>query len=589
MTIALLLPALCRCGTRGQPILGPPPPTRIPLSKKPEPRSAADLVRNIDLVRRERYFFGLFRLFEAMLLVGICFSPLAKDFVDLVAPGVALWAALAFLVGASLLFAWEISAGGRRSAPTLIGLTLDISVAGLTLLATQGMDGGIAMLLMINLASGGVLLAPRIAFVFASLAVLIGFAERWMSIRLLGVEERGLLEVALVGIGYLAVSALMQLLRQEVRQRQQLVEARESDVESLSQLNDLIIRRMKSGVLVIDGQGRIQRINESAWHALGNPSPTIKDIAVISPELLRRLEHWRASGKSDFAPSALVERSIEVIPRFVAVPQSAQRSVIVFLEDTTMATRQAEQMTLSSLGRLSASIAHEVRNPLAAISHAAQLLAESEALHDSDLRLLEIIRSQCLRMNAIVENILQLSRRERSKPELLQLNRWVSHFVEEFRSVQPLGGDELRAIIPEGGISVVFDSDQLQQVIWNLSKNALRHGRMPDQPARVSIVARRLPESGQPVLEVIDRGPGIPEKLRPHVFDPFFTTNEHGTGLGLYIARQLCEANQATLDLVSVPAGGTCFRVAFHAQPEVLRGLAEEEFLASAQDSPPLH
>ncbi len=559
------------------------------MSPKPEPRSAADLLRSIDLVRRERYFFGLFRLFEAMLLVGICFSPLAKDFVDLVAPGVALWASLAFLVGASLLFAWEISAGGRRSAPTLIGLTLDISVAGLTLLATQGMDGGIAMLLMINLASGGVLLAPRIAFVFASLAVLIGFAERWMSIRLLGVEERGLLEVALVGIGYLAVSALMQLLRQEVRQRQQLVEARESDVESLSQLNDLIIRRMKSGVLVIDGQGRIQRINESAWHVLGNPSPTIKDIAVISPELLRRLEHWRASGKSDFAPSALVERSIEVIPRFVAVPQSAQRSVIVFLEDTTMATRQAEQMTLSSLGRLSASIAHEVRNPLAAISHAAQLLAESEALHDSDLRLLEIIRSQCLRMNAIVENILQLSRRERSKPELLQLNRWVSHFVEEFRNVQPLGGDELRAIIPEGGISVVFDSDQLQQVIWNLSKNALRHGRMPDQPARVSIVARRLAESGQPVLEVIDRGPGIPEKLRPHVFDPFFTTNEHGTGLGLYIARQLCEANQATLDLVSVPAGGTCFRVAFHAQPEVLRGLAEEEFLASAQDSPPLH
>ncbi len=553
---------------------------------KPSSRSPSELVRSIDLVRRERYFFGLFRLFEAMLLVGICFSPLAKEFVSLAAPNVARIASLLFLLGALGLVSWENSAGGRRSAPTIIGLTLDIVVAGLALLATQGLDGGVAMLLMINLASGGVLLAPRIAFVFASLAVTVGFLERWASIRLLGIEERTLLEVAVVGVGYIAVSGLMQLLRHEVRQRQKLVEERESDVESLSQLNDLIIRRMKSGVLVIDGQGRIQRINESAWHVLGNPSPTIKDVATISPELMRRLEQWRASGKSDFAPVALVERSMEVIPRFVAVPQSAQRSVIVFLEDTTMATRQAEQMTLSSLGRLSASIAHEVRNPLAAISHAAQLLAESENLPESDLRLLEIIRSQCLRMNAIIENILQLSRRERSKPELLQLNRWVSNFVEEFRNVQPLGGDELRAIIPEGGISVVFDSDQLQQVIWNLSKNALRHGRLPDQPARVSIVARRLPESGQPVLEVIDRGPGIPEKMRPHVFDPFFTTNEHGTGLGLYIARQLCEANQATLELISVAGGGACFRVAFHAQPEVLRGVAEDDYFGAGEGAP---
>lgn len=540
-------------------------------------RSPVEIARQIDLVRRERYFFGLFRLFEAALLAGICFSPLASEFVSLVAPTTARIASVLFLGGAALLLYWESQSGGRRSWPTLVGLSLDVVVSTLTMVATQGVDGGIAMLLMINLASGGVLLPPRTAFAFASFAVFAGFLERWISKHLLNVDERGLIEVAVVGIGYLAVSGLMQMLRQEVRHRQKLVEARELDVESLSQLNDLIIRRMKSGVLVIDGEGHIQRINESAWHILGNPSPTIKEIARISPELVRRLEQWRASGRSDFAPSALVERAIEVIPRFVAVPQSAQRSVIVFLEDTSMATRQAEQMTLSSLGRLSASIAHEIRNPLAAISHAAQLLAESESLPTSDVRMLEIIRSQCLRMNAIIENILQLSRREQSKPELLQLNRWVSHFVDEFRNVQPLGGDELRAIIPEGGISVVFDSDQLQQVAWNLAKNALRHGRMPDQPARVSVVARRLPDSGQPVLEVVDRGPGIPEKMRPHVFDPFFTTNEHGTGLGLYIARQLCEANQATLDLVSVAGGGACFRIAFRAQPEVLRGIGESD------------
>lgn len=527
--------------------------------------------RSSDLVRRERYFFGLFRVFEAMLLVGVSFSPLASELVSLVAPQIAKAASVGFLFGAGILLLWEVNSAGQQTLPTLIGLALDIIASALAMLATNGIDGGIASLLLINLAAAGVLLAAEAAFAFSVFAVVLSFVERATSQALFGSTDRGLVEVGLFAVGYLAVTGLSQLLRQELSLRQRLVEQRESDVESLSQLNDLIIRRMKSGVLVIDGQGKIQRINESAWHLLGNPSPTHKDITVISPELWQRMQLWRSSGKADFAPTALVERAAEVVPRFVAVPQSGQKSVIVFLEDTSMLTRQAEQLTLASLGRLSASIAHEIRNPLAAISHAAQLLEESEELPPAERRLSEIIRGQCLRMNAIVENILQLARRERSNPELVNLGRWVSEFVEEFRSVQPMGSDELRAITPETSISVVFDADQLQQVTWNLAKNALRYGRLPDQSARIAVVARRLPDSGQPVLEVIDHGPGVPEKLRRHIFDPFFTTNEYGTGLGLYIARQLCEANQATLDLIALAGGGACFRIAFHAQPEVLR------------------
>ena len=530
--------------------------------------------RSPDLVRRERYFFGLFRVFEASLLVGISFSPLAEELVTLVAPDVAKVASLTFLIAAATLFLWEVRSAGTRALPTGVGLALDVLVGALALHATSGLDGGIASLLLINLAAGGVLLGPQLAFLFAAIAIGLQLLERSLSIVQDGAAERSLTEVSLFAVGYLAVTGLSQLLRQEVRLRQKLVEQRESDVESLSQLNDLIIRRMKSGVLVIEGSGRIVRINEAAWSLLGNPSPTRKDINEISPALSARIKRWRDSGKVEFAPLALVENGTEVVPRFVAVPRSAARALIVFLEDTTQVTRQAEQLTLTSLGRLSASIAHEVRNPLAAISHAAQLLAESEQMQQADQRLLEIIRGQCLRMNAIVENILQLSRRERSKPELVNLARWVGDFVDEFRSVHPMGGDELRAVAPEAAIHVVFDSDQLQQVVWNLTKNALRYGRMPDQPARISVAARRLPDSGQPVLDVSDRGPGVPEKLRPHVFDPFFSTSEFGTGLGLYIARQLCEANQATLDLLQLAGGGACFRIQFHGQPEADGGLS---------------
>ncbi|MGD9583134.1 MAG: PAS domain-containing sensor histidine kinase [Lysobacterales bacterium] len=537
-------------------------------SPRPGFRFSPAFVRSPDLVRRERYFFGLFRVFEAMLLVGISFSPLADQLVTLVAPEAAKVASILFLVAAGTLFVWEVHSAGTRALPTGVGLALDVLVGALALHATSGLDGGIASLLLINLAAGGVLLGPQLAFMFAAIAVSLQYFERSLSMMQDGEAERSLTEVSLFAVGYLAVTGLSQLLRQEVRLRQRLVEQRESDVESLSQLNDLIIRRMKSGVLVIEASGRILRINEAAWSLLGNPSPTRKEIADISPVLWERIQRWRASSRIEFEPVALVENGTEVVPRFVAVPQSAARSLIVFLEDTSQVTRQAEQLTLSSLGRLSASIAHEVRNPLAAISHAAQLLAESEQMPQADQRLLEIIRGQCLRMNAIVENILQLSRRERSKPELVNLTRWVGEFVDEFRGVQPLGADELRASMPEAAINVVFDADQLQQVAWNLTKNALRYGRMPDQPARISVTARRLPDSGQPVLEVIDRGPGVPEKLRPHVFDPFFTTSEFGTGLGLYIARQLCEANQATLELVQLAGGGACFRIQFHGQPE---------------------
>ena len=510
------------------------------------------------VTRRELYFFDLYRIFEAALLIGFCFSPLAAQRIEFVTPLTAQAAAVAYLLGALALLAQGRRIRGDRRRQVLLGLTLDLLAAITALSAINGLDSGIAALILVNVSCAALLLPPRGAYLVATvaaIAVIVSFA--WPGAN----QPSNWTEGVLFAASYLAVTGLLQLLRSQVSETEDLVQRQGSDLANLTQLNDLIIRRMRTGVIVVDAANQIHQVNEAAWHLMGNPSPSRRDLGDVAAEVSRRLYHWRTFGKAEATPVALSEGVSEVIPRFVRLGAGNEDNVIVFLDDISLLSRQAEQMTLSSLGRLSASIAHEIRNPLAAISYSAQLLAESDAISEPDQRLIDIVRAQCTRVNSIVENILQLSRRERSRPEQIDISAWAVAFVDEYRSTQPQEQDEVRAVSPPRSVTALVDPGQLQQVVWNLVQNARRYGRMPSQPARVAVVARRLAEDGPPIVEVVDRGPGIPRKVAEQIFDPFYTTNEHGTGLGLYIARQLCEANQGTLEYVPVAGGGSCFRI----------------------------
>jgi two-component system sensor histidine kinase PilS (NtrC family) len=363
------------------------------------------------------------------------------------------------------------------------------------------------------------------------------------------------------------------VLSRQLQATEALAEQRSIDLANLAQVNELIIRRMKTGVLLVDDANRIHQINESAWMLLGNPSADQRDLGRLAPELSRRLYHWMTSGKLDETATQLADGVPEVVPRFTRLAPNDDSLVLIFLDDTSLVSRRAEELTLSSLGRLSASIAHEIRNPLAAIRYSAQLLAESDDMNATDQRMVEIINNHCVRLNEIIENILQLSRRERSRPETLDLGHWASDFVAEYLQGNDIGSDSLRAINSSGQVIAVADPQQLQQVAWNLVQNALRYGRMPGEPARVMVVAR-LGEHGVPILEVIDRGPGIPPKVAAQIFEPFYTTHEYGTGLGLYLARQMSEANQAGLEYVRVAGGGSCFRLVLTPPARVGEALA---------------
>jgi two-component system, NtrC family, sensor histidine kinase PilS len=522
-----------------------------------------------DVSRRELYFFNLFRVFQAIVIVCLMLSPLVVGWVQLDHPLLGYVSSLVYLLLA--LFALLQTPRWRKdvSFKVAAALSLDVMATTLAMFALANPPSAIAMLLLVNVGAGALL--PRLAGLFAALAAL-GVLGVCLYGRAVEHEDRNLLEAGLYGLSYFATATLCFVLGKQMRETEALAEQRGIDLANLAQINELIIRRMKTGVLVVDDANRVHRWNESAWALMGNPKPGQRDLGSVAPELSRRLYHWRTTGKIDNTAVALAEGVPEVIPRFTKLASNDDNNVLIFLDDTSLVSRRAEELTLSSLGRLSASIAHEIRNPLAAISYSAQLLAESEELSEADKRMVEIINNHCSRVNEIVENILQLSRRERSRPESLDLSQWAQHFVEEYKSGNDLGQDQLRAVTQGRHAEALADPQQLQQVAWNLVQNALRYGRLPGEPARVSVVARMATEKGPPLIEVIDRGPGIPAKVAAQIFEPFFTTHEYGTGLGLYLARTMCEANQASLEYVPVAGGGSCFRITLPAPPIAVSG-----------------
>lgn len=512
-------------------------------------------------IRHELSFLNAFRLVQALVYVGLAFSPPGLGWPQLTSPDLAHTMVTLYVGFAMLMLLLNRRTMPYARATVAISLVVDIAAAVLAIGAMHDARIGIAMMLAVNLSAGALILPLRLSSFFAALATLGILGHTVLGTATDSGGDRDLLEAGLFGLAYFATTTLCHVLGRQLRATEALAEQRSTDLANLAQVNELIIRRMKTGVLLVDDANRIHQINESAWILLGNPGADQRDLGQLAPELSRRLYHWMTSGKLDETATQLADGVPEVVPRFTRLAPNDDSHVLIFLDDTSLLSRRAEELTLSSLGRLSASIAHEIRNPLAAIRYSAQLLAESTSMDSTDQRMVEIINNHCIRLNEIIENILQLSRRERSRPETLDLGHWAQNFVDEYRQGNDLGADSLRVIVSSGTpVAAVADPQQLQQVVWNLVQNALRYGRLPGEPARVMVVTRQG-ERGAPILEIIDRGPGIAPKVAAQIFEPFYTTHEYGTGLGLYLARQMSDANQAALEYVRVAGGGSCFRL----------------------------
>ena len=507
-------------------------------------------------LRRELYFYTLYRLLEASMLVLVLFGPVA-DMIE--APRHELLArvvALSYLFLAAILLTFGRL--GELRGQAFAGICCDLLFGILAIHAIPVAGTGIALMLMFNIGAASLLLPPRLGLGAAMVAVAGIVGEHFWAV-LVEESNRTIAEPLMFSIGYLAIATTTSILGRQMRDSYDLAETRGLQTAHLTEVNELIIRRLRTGVLLVDGHNRMQLANEAATLLLGDAGDGQRDLAVVMPELSRRLAAWRNDGIVDDAPLHVATDQNDVIPRFTRLLAGSDQTLI-FLDDTSLLSRRAESMTLATLGRFSASLAHEIRNPLAAINYAVQLLEESDQVALSDRRLLEIIRQQGQRMNGIVENVLGLARRERASPDYVDLVALVRRFVDEYRASHPLENDTLLATAERSEVPALVDPRHLLQVLTVLVYNALTYGRIPGEPARVTVHVHH-DHLQRPIIDVTDRGPGIPERVAQQLFKPFFTTSAHGTGLGLYIARELVRANQASLDFIALPAGGSCFRI----------------------------
>jgi two-component system sensor histidine kinase PilS (NtrC family) len=250
-----------------------------------------------------------------------------------------------------------------------------------------------------------------------------------------------------------------------------------------------------------------------------------------------------------------------VIPRFTELGSPEQPGTLIFLEDSSLQGQRAQEMKLAALGRFTASIAHELRNPLAAISHANQLLSESERLGEEEHHFNEIISRHTDRVNRIIETVLKLSRREATEPKTLALNEWLHSYRDELIETGRFEASELTLELPESGITARMDADHLHQVMDNLIQNARRH-RDEESGLPIRIRLSLVGERQRPCLEVLNPGPAIPEEDAVHIFEPFYTASPRGTGLGLFVARELCDCNRAKLEY-RYEEGMNNFRILF--------------------------
>jgi len=423
---------------------------------------------------------------------------------------------------------------------------LDSTAVAVLLYCSGGAGSGLGILLVIPVGAMALLAEGRTAFANAAIAALAILVQQIFS----------------VAFGTAPTADY------PLRESEALVRRAALDLANLAQVSQYIVQHLRESILVVDPDDYIRLINESAAQVLGEAAAVPGALlGEVSPRLLYLLSTWRTDdlmepdGDSQTMLAADGGRLIR--PHFAPLGDTNPSPVIVFLEDTGEIAAKVQQTKLAALGRLSASIAHEIRNPVGAMSHAAQLLAESPALSDEDRRLTQIMQANSTRVSGIIDNILQLSRREAPKPEQLALAAWVARFREEFCATLQLSKQQLLIDAAAEDVQVRIDGSQLHQIAWNLCQNAVTHALPKESDAGIVLRYGRLGGVGRPYLQVADRGPGITAADAERIFEPFFTRAQRGTGLGLFLARELSAANGATLLYEAREGGGTIFRIVF--------------------------
>jgi len=432
----------------------------------------------------------------------------------------------------------------------------DIFFYSTMLYASGGLQSGLGGLVLISLATAGLIDRGKMVLFFASIATIsLLFQETYASFTndfySAQYSQAGLLSMA-----YFAVAWLAQQLTKSNLRNEKLANERCIDLANMSQVNQLIIQELPEGILVVDEDGNIRQYNALAQFMLNinsQNSASVIELTHLPAEFVALLTDWQKKGATEHNEIMRIPCSDTLVyVRWVPIASEARNGAVIFLEDMGRMEAKLQQLKLAALGRLTSNIAHEIRNPLSAINHAAELILETNSETNPDNRLIHIICENSRRLNKIVQDVLQITQKQSASPGKINLAEFIEIFLEQFclgekihRNIFTLSGT--------GQYRISFDYDHLNQILWNLCSNAFRHSTQ--QPNSIQIKFSHDNQRNHIILDIIDDGLGLDKQRSKQIFEPFYTTAPKGTGLGLFIVRELCEANHALVEFIENPVG----------------------------------
>ena len=517
--------------------------SRLLASDIPDPPSASDW-------RVLRALTGYRWILAVALLAGYS-TQFTEQLIEVMAPAPFLVATLFSAISAVIA---TITLEVRRPGlawQTIIHVGSDILLVSVLVYASGGIAGGLGVLMLVPCVTASLLVNRRAAaFTAAFASVMLLMQEAYISLTLRPGQDflsSAMTAAGVLGLLLFVVSLTANALAVRARRGEALARQVGGDLKSMARLNETIVQRMRAGVIVLAADETVQTSNPAAQKLLKfSPSVHGQPLARCSPALAVRLAAWRSDPIADVDPMQSPDGR-DVIPQFVRLGWAARQPLLIMLEDATAMVEQAQQMKLAALGRLSASIAHEIRNPLSAITSAGQLLEESPTLPSDDRELTRIIREHGRRSDAIGQEVLSLGRGQASNPQALPLARWLGTVVPQYFEAIGQGCADIELLDIDDSLAVMFDPLHLRRVLTNLWDNSHAYGQR-DGHCRITLHAYRKDQ--RVVLDVIDDGPGVAEHTSDKLFEPFYTSRAGGTGLGLFIARELCASNSAQLQLI---------------------------------------
>ena len=449
---------------------------------------------------------------------------------------------------------------------TTIGVDL-LAFSALHMLAPGSSLNYVALLVLPVLMAG--VLTPRpLALATAAVVAIMLLVTAWVD-GLSGTNLTQLLtQAALAGSGFFVITVLAgelagRLAREELSARGNMEMARQQ-----AALNRLVIEEMQDGILVVDRRGRVRAANPAARRLLAptgmsRPAPfQLRGVEAWSG-LVRTVEQafvessWPEAGRDvslQFEPGS--SRTLRVRVRFTRhkAAQANEDFCVLFLEDVRNMQARSRQEKLAAMGRVSAGIAHEIRNPLAAIAQANALMAE-DATDPAQRQLTRMVADNVERLKRIVDDVIEVAPGQVDDVRAIDATAMVAAICSDWaRSVGLRLGDQsaLRVELPPQPLGVAFDAEHLRRVLVNLLDNAHRHAS-----GRPGAVVLRLDsrDDARAFLSVASDGEPIAPEVERYLFEPFFSTRSRGTGLGLYICRELCERYGASIDYRARAAG----------------------------------